>query len=592
MSRTLRSLSRSRNLRRMQCEELERRELLTTLAISEINYAPYAPSAQFGDASTKASDFEFVELVNYGNAPVSLDGVRLTKTNVSGSSEGIEFMFPSGETLASSERVVVVKNDAAFRSRYGSRPRVAGEFRGGLGNSEVLTLLANDETIVEQFRYDSKSPWPSRAAGLGATLERKKFPGNPADPKKWDSSPQFGGTPGQERVDVEAPVVFNEILAHTDLPQVDSIELLNVTDRVVDVSYWYVTDSLSKPYPYSFPAGTSIAPHGYLTIDERDFNAGGQGFALSERGESLWLVSANRTGRPLAYVEHVEFDASLNGVAMGRLPNGNPKSDMLPLAFPTLGSANAPQRISDIVINEVQYNPSNGDDLIEFIELRNATDSPQSVGAWRIRDAVDIQIPEGVVIDAGEVLVLVPFDPADISRRAAFQANYQIGNDVRLVGPWIGKLSNGGDRIDLMMPLDDHGVTVYALADQVRYDDKAPWPLGVDGLGKSLNRSDPASFGNDPLSWVAAPPSPGGRQRIQVVGDVNHDGIFNSTDLILLFQSGEYEDAVPGNSTVDEGDWNGDGDFTSADLIIAFRSGTYIRGSRALQPARSPERHS
>ena len=143
-----------------------------------------------------------------------------------------------------------------------------------------------------------------------------------------------------------------------------------------------------------------------------------------------------------------------------------------------------------------------------------------------------------------------------------------------------------------MMPLDDHGVTVYALADQVRYDDKAPWPLGVDGLGKSLNRSDPASFGNDPLSWVAAPPSPGGRQRIQVVGDVNHDGIFNSTDLILLFQSGEYEDAVPGNSTVDEGDWNGDGDFTSADLIIAFRSGTYIRGSRALQPARSPERHS
>ncbi|MCA9201109.1 MAG: pentapeptide repeat-containing protein, partial [Planctomycetales bacterium] len=43
-------------------------------------------------------------------------------------------------------------------------------------------------------------------------------------------------------------------------------------------------------------------------------------------------------------------------------------------------------------------------------------------------------------------------------------------------------------------------------------------------------------------------------------GDVNMDGEFNSTDLVLALQGGEYEDSELGNSTWAEGDWNGDGD--------------------------------
>ena len=61
----------------------------------------------------------------------------------------------------------------------------------------------------------------------------------------------------------------------------------------------------------------------------------------------------------------------------------------------------------------------------------------------------------------------------------------------------------------------------------------------------------------------------------RIVGDANGDGIFNSSDLVLVFQAGEYEDAVAGNSTFAEGDWNGDGDFTTADLVLAFQLGLY-----------------
>ena len=69
-------------------------------------------------------------------------------------------------------------------------------------------------------------------------------------------------------------------------------------------------------------------------------------------------------------------------------------------------------------------------------------------------------------------------------------------------------------------------------------------------------------------------------------GDANLDGEFNSSDFVQVFQSGEYEDAVVGNSTWATGDWNGDGDFTSSDFVKAFQGGGFEQGPR---PAAVPE---
>ena len=65
------------------------------------------------------------------------------------------------------------------------------------------------------------------------------------------------------------------------------------------------------------------------------------------------------------------------------------------------------------------------------------------------------------------------------------------------------------------------------------------------------------------------------------MGDTNLDGEFNSRDLVRVFQVGEYEDKVLGNSTWATGDWNADADFTSGDLIAAFQDGGYEAGPRA-----------
>jgi hypothetical protein len=63
-------------------------------------------------------------------------------------------------------------------------------------------------------------------------------------------------------------------------------------------------------------------------------------------------------------------------------------------------------------------------------------------------------------------------------------------------------------------------------------------------------------------------------------GDANLDGEFDSTDLVRVFQVGEYEDSTVDNSDWSDGDWNGDGEFDSSDLVKAFQDGGYERGRR------------
>jgi hypothetical protein len=62
------------------------------------------------------------------------------------------------------------------------------------------------------------------------------------------------------------------------------------------------------------------------------------------------------------------------------------------------------------------------------------------------------------------------------------------------------------------------------------------------------------------------------------VGDANVDGVFDSSDLVRLFQAGKFERDV--DAIFSEGDWNGDGRFDTSDLVAAFQDGGYERGRR------------
>ena len=65
-------------------------------------------------------------------------------------------------------------------------------------------------------------------------------------------------------------------------------------------------------------------------------------------------------------------------------------------------------------------------------------------------------------------------------------------------------------------------------------------------------------------------------------GDSNLDGVFDSTDLIAVFQPGEYEDSKDLNSQWSTGDWNGDLEFDTRDFVTAFQDGGYEKSVHAV----------
>jgi hypothetical protein len=112
-------------------------------------------------------------------------------------------------------------------------------------------------------------------------------------------------------------------------------------------------------------------------------------------------------------------------------------------------------------------------------------------------------------------------------------------------------------------------------------EDVASMSLGFSSLGVAPGLSDDgnmASFATPDFMFSFAPESPSTVPPI--AGDANRDGLFDSSDLVLVFQAGKYE---TGESAIwEEGDWNGDLVFDSGDLVVAFQSGRYEQPAAVL----------
>jgi hypothetical protein len=153
--------------------------------------------------------------------------------------------------------------------------------------------------------YNHKPEWPLGANKLGWSLVNRNPPADPDDPENWRASANVHGSPG---ADDPVPsyglgVVINEVLAHTDPPQEDAIELYNPTTNAIDISGWYLSDKVNFDDPngavrkrYRIATNTIVAPDGFAMFYESAFNASANGtnkFALSALGEQVYLSSAS-----------------------------------------------------------------------------------------------------------------------------------------------------------------------------------------------------------------------------------------------------------------------------------------------------------
>ena len=119
----------------------------------------------------------------------------------------------------------------------------------------------------------------------------------------------------------------------------DWIELYNPTDKTLDLSGVYVTDTDRAPRKWQFPKGTTIQANGYLVLWADEDGKATDGlhlnFKLSGKGEDVFLVDTDDRGN--AVLDHVRFEKQTDDVAIGRNPK---KSDEWVPLFATPGATN------------------------------------------------------------------------------------------------------------------------------------------------------------------------------------------------------------------------------------------------------------
>ncbi len=509
------------------------------IAISELHYNP----------DTGSENTEFLEILNISTRPVNLRNTRF--------SDGVEFNFPTKRDtiLSPGERIVLANSLYHLNTTYGTGIPVVGIYEGSLNNDgEMIRFEQSDGTVISEFTYNDSETWPSAPDGRGPSLTLVSPEENPDgnNPFHWRSSSIVGGTPGEEDSGgpnfPDARVLVNEVLTHTDLPELDSIELYNPGPENVDLGGWFLTDDISVPQKFRIPDDTTLSVGAYLVFDESEFNTGPNAFRLSEHGEQAYLFSADAGGTLSGYSHGLDFKAAPNGITTGRHVDSRGKTHIVLQASNTLGAANSAPLVGPVVISEIHYRPtdlSGGIDnsADEFIELSNTsslavplydtdTSAPGNSNAtWQLRNAVDYDFPSNVVLNPGERILVVGFDPAtDTAQTASLRSKFEIPEGVEIYGPWSGKLGNSGEEIELKFPgsADPEAAFIvpYYTVEEIDYRDSNPWPDEANGNGSSLQRINFYEFGNDPENWRAEN-SPGKES-----ADSDDDGMDDSWEMI------------------------------------------------------------
>ena len=189
------------------------------------------------------------------------------------------------------------------------------------------------------------------------------------------------------------------------------------------------------------------------------------------------------------------------------------------------------------------------DDLNEYVELLNITggsvplfDPLVPTNTWALRDAVEFVFPPGVILQAGEMVLVVGTDDV-----AGFRETNNIPTNVTVYSAWGGKLDNSSESVRLYKPDPPNTNAVpYILVDRVDYRDDLPWPPGPDGQGSSLERITATSFGNEPQSWQSS--EIGGSP-----GEGNH--VVESTDIIIISEFMAENEGTLSDEDGDVSDW-------------------------------------
>ena len=513
----------------------------TGLAITEIMYHP--------TNRVDGRNLEFIELYNSNPWAEDVSGYRI--------SGDADFTFPAGTSIPAFSYRVIAANPTDVTAVYGLSGvmgpltnSTAGNTTNVLANSGGTLRLRDElDSILLEVEYKDESPWPVSPDGAGHSLVLARPSYGEAGPRAWSASDRAGGSPGAEDVPTSNPwrtVLINEVLAHTDPPQQDFVELFNYSGSAVNLGNCILTDDPTTNR-YVIPGGTTIPALGRLAFTQTQL-----GFALDAAGETIYLKASDGS----RVVAALQFGAQENGVAFGRYPDG--ATTFRRLSQPTQGTANAKPLLTTVVINEVHYHPVTENDGEEFVELYNRGTNAVNLEGWRLAGGISYTFPAGASVAAGGYVVVAGSKTNLLAVQPAL-------NPALVFGGFSGKLGNGGDTVRLTMPDDVVSTNaqsqletnvIHIAVDEVTYGTGGRWGNWSDGGGSSLERTDARGFGGFAPNWADSDDTAkSGWTTIEFTGLLDNGGMANA-DQLQLFLLGAGECLVDDVEVIPQGGGN------------------------------------
>lgn len=473
-------------------------------------------------------------------------------------------------------------------------PSIAGSAKATLAPLSLIDSQGHQIWIADDSENREPDHLPFQLSSLGESLRLYNTSRSLVD--SVDFGPQIFGvprgrfpdgadtqvffresaSPGRPNWLPHPGVVIQEVLAHTDPPLEDAIELYNPAAHPVDITGWWLSDDEEQLRKHTISGPAQMLPTETWVLYENEFNRAGDtnAFSLnSSRGDDVWLSEVDKDGVPTGYRAHVSFGPTANGVSLGR-HRTSIGWDFAPQSRRTFGKdspgslsefrqgtglPNAYPLVGPIIISEIHYPPTSSlatGVTDEFVELANTGQSPVPLfdpaamtNAWRLTGSIEFTFPPGQSLAPGEFVLVVGFSPTDASRVAAFRSRVSVPDAVRIFGPFVGELSNERGEVRLEStdrpqapPDPDAGLVPYVLVERVSYSNQFPWPGEPITLGWSLQRRRALEYANDPANWIAAQPSPGSGTR-PPASDRDFDGIPNDWEIAYGLNPDNPDDA-------------------------------------------------
>ncbi|HML49061.1 MAG TPA: lamin tail domain-containing protein, partial [Clostridia bacterium] len=276
---------------------------LSGLAFSEIM------SANRSAVPDSNGDFsDWIELVNEGKAPVSLNNVGL-----SDDASSIKFLFPN-MTLQAGERVVVYASGSS--SADPAAPHAPFKISS---SGETLYLFDSNGTVALQLdvpALDSDSVYANVNGSW--TVTDRYTAGFPNTDSGYDAYRAAGSVENSVLVLNEIMAVNRSVIQDEDGEYVDWIELRNRSGSTIALGGFGLSDDEAQRMKWQFPKGATIGPYGYLVVYASGKNrdgTNGQGlhtnFKIDATRETIVLSNARGQLLDRVVVEGLDKDQSM-----------------------------------------------------------------------------------------------------------------------------------------------------------------------------------------------------------------------------------------------------------------------------------------